>query len=52
MKTKEENIIDELNKRIDEAIVFIENFSLKKNDKEYMTSKEWRKKLIKILKGE
>ena len=39
-------------KRLEKAIVFIENFSLKKSEKEYMTSKEWREQLIKILKGE
>jgi len=50
----EENVnkIEELNKRIKDAIDYIENFSLKKAGNEYMTSKEWREELIKILKGE
>lgn len=44
--------IEELEKRIKKAIVFIENFSLKKSDNEYMTAKQWREKLIQILKEE
>ena len=44
--------IEELKKRIEKAIAFIENFSLKKSDNEYMTAKQWREKLIQILKGE
>lgn len=44
--------IEVLENRITKAIAFVENFSLKKSDKEYMTAKQWREKLIQILIGE
>ena len=49
---EKDKIIEDLKKRIEEGVCFIENFSLKISDNKYMTAKQWREKLIQILQGQ
>lgn len=48
----EHNSKEELQERIETAIKFIENFSLKNSEGNFITAKQWRELLVKILRGE